>query len=312
MPTSRPSQVENGKAFEYAVASAFCDQLNASPESSPDYEHSKRCFAIISSEKQEKFNSSASRSVAHILRLEQARLDSQYKFRIRLNSDREGQRGDVRDVIVEAQDFEIGVSCKTNHDAFKHSRLSGSIDFVSRWGLSSQGCSERYWQIVRPVFNELADIRETSNATARWSDLERVPERFYWPVLDAFEDELLRLSGQGSESAPQVTRNLVTYLVGSKDFYKVIDRSRNNVVEILAFNFNETLSVSRTRLPEHVIGIDRLNGGQYSKTVRLTRGFTFNFRIHSASSRVEPSLKFDITAVSLPPTEVYATHLILD
>ena len=98
-------------------------------------------------------------------------------------------------------------------------------------------------------------------------------------------------------------------LVGQQDFYKVIDRSKHGVVEIMAFNFNDDLSVTRTRFPDYVIGVDRLNGGQYSKTVRLSRGFTFNFRIHSASSRVEPSLKFDITAVSLPPAEVYQNHI---
>lgn len=312
MPSDRPTQVENGKAFEFAVASAFCEALEAVPEQSSEYENSKRCFAKIGYEKQDKFKSSASRAVTHIVKIERARLDSRLKFQIRLNGDYMGQSGDVRDVIIQTSDFEIGVSCKTNHDAFKHSRLSGTIDFVSKWGLSAEGCSKGYWERVRPIFSELASIRKDSNSTARWSDLEEVPERFYWPILDAFEDELLRLSGQGAELAPQITRNLVTYLVGNQDFYKVIDRSKNRMVEIFAFNFNESLSVAKTRLPEHVIGIDRLNGGQYSKTVRFNRGFTFNFRIHSASSRVEPSLKFDIKAVSLPPSEVYSNHISFD
>jgi hypothetical protein len=309
MSTSRPSQVENGKAFEFAVAAAFSKHLDATIDWSRDYENSQRCYRMVSLEKQENFRNSATTAVAHILKLERARLGPQSKTRIRLNADREGQIGDVRDILVQLGDFEFGVSCKTNHDAFKHSRLSGKIDFVKKWGLSSNGCSQTYWERVRPVFNELAEIRRSSNATARWSDLDRVPERFYWPVLDSFEDELLRLSGQGADSAPQVTKNLVTYLVGKQDFYKVIDRSRHDVVEILAFNFNESLSVARTRVPEHVIGIDRLNGGQYSKTVRFSRGFTFNFRIHSASKRVEPSLKFDVTAVSLPPSDVYTNHI---
>jgi hypothetical protein len=311
MSTSTSSQVENGKAFEFAVASEFSQRLNSEIESSRDFENSRRCYGAVSAEKRENFKSSASKAVAHILNLEESRLSAQSRVRIRLNGDSEGQRGDVRDILVELPDFQLGISCKTNHDAFKHSRLSGKIDFVAKWGLSTEGCSQAYWSRVRPVFDELAGIRRASNATARWADLESVPERFYWPVLDAFEEELLRLSGQGTDSAPQVTKNLVTYLVGNQDFYKVIDRSKNNAVEILAFNFNQSLSVSKTRLPEHVIGVDRLNGGQYSKTVRLSRGFTFNFRIHSASSRVEPSLKFDITAVSLPPTEVYTTHIML-
>jgi len=309
MLPNKPTQVENGKAFEFAIASAFSAQLDAPIKAGRELELSRRCFEKIEPEKQKRFHRSAVAAVAHILQLEDAQFRPRPRVQIRFNNDREGQSGDVRDVLVEHSNNELGVSCKTNHDAFKHSRLSGKIDFVKKWGLSTEGCSEAFWRRIRPIFEELAEIRSQSDATARWSDLNRVPERFYWPVLDAFERELIRLTGQGADSAPQVTRNLVAYLVGNRDFYKVIDRSKNDVVELLAFNFNETLSVGKTRFPEHVIGVDRLNGGQFSKTVRLSRGFTFNFRIHSASSRVEPSLKFDITAVSLPPTDVYTNHI---
>ena len=312
MSSNRPTQVENGKAFEFAIASAFSEKLDAPIKGGRELELSKQCFEKIELEKKNRFRRSAARAVAHILQLEVGRFGHRPRVSIRFNNDREGQSGDVRDVLVEHSDFELGVSCKTNHDAFKHSRLSGKIDFVKKWGLSSEGCSDDYWARIRPVFDELAEIRSTSGSTALWSHLERVPERFYWPVLDAFETELLRLTGHGAGSAREVTRHLVAYLVGTQDFYKVIDRSKSGAVEVLAFNFNETLSVVKTRFPELVIGVDRLNGGQYSKTVRLSRGFTFNFRIHSASSRVEPSLKFDITAVSLPPSEVYTSHLMLD
>lgn len=312
MPSDRPTQVENGKAFEFAIASAFSQQLDSPIKAGRELELSKRCFEKIELKKQKRFHRSAVTAVAHILQLEDARFGPRPRVRIRFNNDREGQSGDVRDVIVEHSDIELGVSCKTNHDAFKHSRLSSKIDFVKKWGLSSEGCSDAYWTRIRPVFVELAEIRSASESTALWSRLERVPERFYWPVLDAFETELLRLTGHGAGSAREVTRRLVAYLVGNQDFYKVIDRSKNGSVEVLAFNFNGTLSVVKTRFPELVIGVDRLNGGQYSKTVRLSRGFTFNFRIHSASSRVESSLKFDVTAVSLPPSEVYTSHLMLD
>jgi hypothetical protein len=54
--------------------------------------------------------------------------------------------------------------------------------------------------------------------------------------------------------------------------------------------------------------IDTKNGGQYSKTVVLNHGYSFNFRIHNKSKRVEPSLAFDVQAIGLPP-EIY-THTI--
>ena len=62
-----------------------------------------------------------------------------------------------------------------------------------------------------------------------------------------------------------------------------------------------TLATAHTPLPHRIIAIERVNGGRYSKTVVFNQGYSINFRIHNASSKVEPSLKFDIKAVGLPP-----------
>lgn len=301
------SQVTNGKAFEYAVANELQKQLATQVRSGPEVDICKNAFHSVGSEFQTSLSASAELAVKHVLELEHTKLAAATIEEIWIANDNRGQHGDVRDVVVETSAGPIGISCKNNHAAFKHSRLSGRLDFVKKWGLDEAGCSDTYWSQVRPIFSELESIRKHSNATARWSDLPDVPSRFYWPVLDAFENELIRLSSPSSPIAATVSKNLVMYVVGQLDFYKVIRRPRN--VTVQGFNFNGTLSTDRTRGPSHVIGIDKLNGGQYSKTVRLNRGFTFNFRIHNASSRVEPSLKFDITAISLPPTEIYVNHL---
>jgi hypothetical protein len=241
------------------------------------------------------------------LEKESKNLSSMHPQSVWVAGDSLGQKGDVRDVVIKCKEAEIGISCKTNHDAFKHSRLSGKADFVKTWGLDPAGCSSEYWAAVKPLFAELTQIRKDSGAKALWSDQKDVPERFYWKVLDAFEAEILRLTAADAPRASEVSKNLISYIIGNHDFYKVI--SRQDQVEIQGFNLNGTLAVSKTRYPEHVIGIDRLNGGQYSKTVRFNRGFTFNFRIHSASSRVESSLKFDVKAISLPPAEIYTNHI---
>jgi hypothetical protein len=39
--------------------------------------------------------------------------------------------------------------------------------------------------------------------------------------------------------------------------------------------------------------------------VTFNRGYSINFRIHSASSKVESSLKFDVNAIGLPVNEIY-------
>lgn len=309
MSNQRPTQVQNGKAFEFAVATAAAEFLGAEIIDGTEKQLSEQCFGLIGDKKRERFQKAARLAVQHVLSLEQRHLSNSTNAQIRFNNDRSGQRGDVRDVIVDINGFELGISCKTNHDAFKHSRLSGENDFVKNWELSSEGCSSQYWEAVRPLFSELALIRKTSNGEAQFKEIGDVPKRFYWPVLDAFETELLRLTGQGHDSSQDVTTRLARYIIGKYDFYKIINRSARKSVEILAFNTVGSLSVPRTRLPDHVVGVDRINGSKYSKNVRLNRGYTFNFRIHNASRRVEPSLKFDITAVSLPPSEVYTNHI---
>lgn len=303
----RQSQVTNGKAFEYAVAIELRKRLGINIRSGPEVNISKDAFDFVGAEFQIALSRAAEVAVNHVLELENKKLAGAILQEIWIASDDRGQHGDVRDVVVETSAGPIGISCKNNHEAFKHSRLSGKIDFVKKWGLDEAGCSDSYWSQVRPVFAELETIRKQSNATALWSDLPDVPSRFYWPVLDAFESELIRLSSTRSPIAASVSKNLVMYVVGQLDFYKVIRRPEH--VTVQGFNFNGTLSTDRTRVPSHVIGIDKLNGGQYSKTVRLNRGFTFNFRIHNASSHVEPSLKFDVRAIGLPPTEIYMNHL---
>lgn len=302
------SQVVNGKAFEYCVAKALAAALGVQIEGGEELGKSQSCFEKVSPEAQGDFIVAARLAVDHILEKEKIKLSVSVPEWVWLAKDAMGKKGDVRDVIVTFRGgSEIGISCKNNHDAFKHPRLSATSDFVKKWGLDQAGCSDEYWSAVRPVFAELKEIKRASGNTTLWSELQDVPSRFYWKVLDAFEKEILRLTAPGAPTAPEVSKRLIAYTIGNQDFYKVICRAEQ--VEIQGFNLNGTLAVSKTRYPEHVIGIDRLDGGQFSKTVRFNRGFTFNFRIHSAGSRVEPSLKFDVRAISLPPSEVYTNHI---
>jgi len=307
---ARQSQVINGKAFEYAVATELQKRLAIPVRSGPEVDVCKNAFHSVGSVFQRALSGAAEVAVKHVLELEHTKLAAATLEEIWIATDDRGQHGDVRDVVVETSAGPIGISCKNNHAAFKHSRLSGKLDFVKKWGLDERGCSETYWSQIGRIFAELESIRKQSKATARWSDMQDVPSRFYWPVLDAFDGELTRLSSPSSPIAATVSTKLVMYVVGQLDFYKVIRRPEH--VTVQGFNFNGTLSTDRTRGPSHIIGIDKLNGGQYSKTVRLNRGFTFNFRIHNASSRVEPSLKFDITAIGLPASDIYINHLRLD
>jgi HaeIII restriction endonuclease len=156
--------------------------------------------------------------------------------------------------------------------------------------------------LIKELFGQLRTIKKESNGKCLWSELGDYQHDYYWPILDAFTNEILRLQSQKG-----IAGDLLSYLIGKHDFYKIISSTKK--VEIQAFNFNGTLSVQKSKLPDSIVGIDRLNGGQYSKTIRFNHGYTINFRIHSASLKVEPSLKFDIKALSFPPREIYNHHI---
>jgi len=229
-------------------------------------------------------------------------------------SDLQGQSGDVRDVLAirSLQKWEIGVSAKNNHRAVKHSRLSNDINFGEKWlGI---GCSEEYFKEIKPIFDGLAIQRKESNATKTWKSLGDYHTTTYVPVLDAFKKELIRLD---KENPGIIAQRLVEYLIGNQDFYKVI--KGNNKVEIQAYNLHGTLSLPfedikpkfkmpKLKLPNRLIEVIYEENSKTTLLVTLNDGWQISFRIHNASSRIEPSLKFDINLVSSPHT-LFTNHL---
>jgi hypothetical protein len=217
-----------------------------------------------------------------------------------------GKKGDVRDVLAIRllQKWEIGVSAKNNHHAVKHSRLSSSIDFGEKWfGIK---VSKNYFDKVTPIFNNLEIIRRESNATKKWSELGDYHSDVYVPILKAFIEELKTLQ---KENPNKVASNLVAYLVGNRDFYKVV--KGKNKVEIHAYNINGTLNLPfkdvqpkyktpKVPLPTEIIDIDFKTDSDTTAIVTMDNDWTLSFRIHNASSRVESSLKFDINLLKSP------------
>ena len=139
----------------------------------------------------------------------------------------------------------------------------------------------------------------------------------YLPILDAFRKELLRLD---KENPSIVAENLVQYLIGNQDFYKVI--KGKNKVEIQAYNLHGTLNlpfekikpkskIPKLKLPTRLIEIVYQENSTTTLLVSLNEGWQISFRIHNASSRVEPSLKFDINLVSAPRT-LFTNHIFVN
>jgi HaeIII restriction endonuclease len=307
------SQTINGKAFEYALLKEFLERLKAvttvSVVESDPYKTALKCFLSFEEKEQSHYTLVASFAVNFLLDIE-PRLSNGISdkdiLQFEIVSDKEGQTGDVRDVLAirSLQKWEIGISAKNNHRAVKHSRLSNDIDFGQKW--LGFPCSAEYFKEVKPIFDNLAKLRTASKATQKWDTLGDYHTSVYVPILDAFKKELLRLD---KENPGVVAEHLIEYLIGNQDFYKVIKGS--NKVEIQAYNLHGTLNLSfenvkpkakvpRLKLPNRLIEVVYQENSKTTLLVTLNEGWQISFRIHNASSRIEPSLKFDINLVSAP------------
>ena len=316
-------QTQNGKAFEYALLNSFLERLqvltSVSVVESEPYKTAKKCFESFNQTEKGLYNLNASFAVNFLIDLEPRLsngIDKTDILQLEIVSDKQGQIGDVRDVLAirSLQKWEIGISAKNNHRAVKHSRLSNDINFGEKWlGFS---CSQNYFSEIKPIFDELAKLRTASKATQKWSTLGDYHPTVYVPILDAFKKELLRLD---LENPGIVAQKLVEYLIGNQDFYKVI--KGKNKVEIQAYNLHGTLNlpfktikpklkIQKLKLPNRLIEVVYQENSQTTLLVTLTEGWQISFRIHNASSRIEPSLKFDINLVSAPHT-LFANHLTL-
>ncbi len=139
-----------------------------------------------------------------------------------------------------------------------------------------------------------------------WRSLGDYHTSVYIPILNSFKKELIFLD---SENPGVVAKKLVEYLLGKKDFYKII--KSNKKVEIQAYNLHGTLNqpfkkikpkakIQKLKLPNKIIDISFQEGSKTTLNVTLNEGWQISFRIHNASSRIEPSLKFDINLISTP------------
>lgn len=221
-----------------------------------------------------------------------------------INKDSEAEGGDVRDIVITRKSirWDIGLSMKHNHFAAKHSRLSPKIDFGAKWyGVS---CADSYWNKVQPIFENLKVLK---NKKFAWHDMTNKEDEVYVPILSAFVDELSR-AYQNDNTIPA---RLISYLLGIRDFYKVVAIDNKQITEFQSFNLRgelnkngrnskATLIIPQADLPTEIIKIRFKPKSQNTVELYLNNGWSLSFRIHNASTIVEPSLKFDVQFLGVP------------
>jgi hypothetical protein len=152
----------NGKAYEYACVLALQDivspirPITIIKNDSLGIAKNRYENDISASEKSEMLLSAKS-GIKAIIEMEPKIIeDGTDELSVSLQPDNVAtDLGDICDVLIIRRDiaWEIGVSVKHNHAAFKHSRLSAQLDFGNIW--VGVPCSQDYFDAVRPIFELL-------------------------------------------------------------------------------------------------------------------------------------------------------------
>lgn len=306
------TQTIRGKSFEFACLNSIYLNLGENSHGvevvqDESFNLARNAFLGLNESLRQTMSLAANTATRLIMQLEPQILNplGNNPLILQIQPDSIGQAGDVRDVLImrRQNNWEIGISCKHNHYAAKHNRLSYTIDFGLDWfGLP---CTEDYFNEIEPIFTELRELRESG---VLWGEVENKHQRFYVTLLQAFINELNRLYENHGEVVPQ---RFLAYLLGRNDFYKVIANDRSRTTEIQAYCINGTLNapagdirptfrVNRVVLPSKFYNIDFRENSTTTINIVCDHGWAISARIHSAESLVNTSLKFDIQLVGLP------------
>ena len=300
---------DQGRAYEYICLLTLNEEINkirkAEIEYNSAYQAAEHAWNLVDEAFQSILKQSAKAAVETIFDMEPMIIEeSNDILKLKIQIDAKGEEGDVRDIVISRSDvkWEIGLSIKHNHFAVKHSRLGGRLDFGDRWfGIP---CSQEYWNDIKPIFDYLTEQKSQGK---KWSELPAKENAVYIPLLQAFKNEILRSNSQNSN----VPKKMVEYLLGEFDFYKIISIDSRRITQIQTYNLHGTLNqasrvikpkieVPVACLPTRIVSLDFKPDSTNTVELYMDGGWQFSFRIHNASTLVEPSLKFDIQIIGMP------------
>lgn len=298
-----------GRAYEFAWINILQKTLQSKRKTkiieNSSLDANKKAWNEIDNNLQQLFLLSAEAAVNTILELEPRIIeDDNDELLLEFQKDSSGISGDVRDIIIKRNDieWEVGLSIKHNHEAIKHSRLSYKLDFGAEWfGIP---CSENYWKTIKPIFDKLIYAKRMGK---KWSDIKDKEDSVYIPLLNAFIKEINKTYTIDST----ISQKMIEYLIGTNDYYKIVSNDKKHLTVIHTFNVHNTLnkpskikisaiSVPVLKLPTELIALKFKTGSKNTVEMYLNNGWQLSFRIHNASTKVEPSLKFDIQFIGMP------------
>lgn len=311
----------NGKAFEYACLQALVNRFKAEGKNinildNKPFKTAKASFLTVSSSERIKLVDASNTAINLLIPLEPRILGGNGMAQIEISADSiaRGKTGDVRDVICVRDDengWKIGISCKHNHEALRHPRITESKDFGFDWmGIR---CSEHFIKTITPITDSLIKF---GNGDILWKSIDHKWDRYYVPILHAYLDEIKYMC----ENNPDVPEKLLSYFFGANDFYKVIMKSKSRTTTIEGFNMHGTLNmpcgknramikVPLIKMPTRLIDATFKRKSKTTLILTFDGGWSISMRLHNKDDVAKPtSLAWDVNLVGFPTSTYVNTH----
>lgn len=288
---SKGLQDIHGAAWECAVIMNLDQQLNAggincSILKDDNFLKLEDKFKQVSSHEKQKFESQGEKAAKKIIELEQLiRRCSDRNVELLSQCDLAGHSGDVRDIIVKSDSFSVGISCKNNHEAVKHPRLSVDTDFAKKWFNSTTPCSQEYFKKSKEIFDQLNNF--IGQAWAISFSQEDKFSKIYEPFLSVFVSEFV----SKIKEEPKNISEFIATIIGKYDFYTLIKKDVGKLLKIVPMNLYGTLKANKILLPSRFVNGE--SKGCHA-TLKFDNGWIFDFRVKNGETKIKKSLKFDV------------------
>ena len=307
-----------GKAFEYACMMSIYEYVrdagaDVSMVASPALNTAQRAFDSLDADDQEEMKDAADTAVGLIVPLEPQLLNGDDTLELAIASDAVaiGADGDVRDVLCMRPDWCIGLSCKHNHEALRHPRITEGKDFGRDW--MRIPCSREFIDEITPITDSLISYGRNR---VQWNTIPNKQQDYYYPILSAYLDEIRRMCNANAD----VPARLLHYFFGANDFYKVVMKSSEESTTIEGFNMSGTLNqpcgrirprtrVPLLRMPTRLLDADFKSGSMTTIVLAFDGGWTISMRLHNKDRIARPtSLAWDVNLIGLPTGTYMNTH----
>lgn len=349
--------VISGKAFEYATLIEMYRELtengwdarNIEIVKDKNYKNIERSYQIIQGSDEDLDDAAAietihietmlnnynraARVAAMYLRMVEPVLSSNKELYgvLKAMPDNAGTKGDVRDIdfmIFEDKDHlksivDIGISCKNNHEAVKHPRITEDPDFAKAWTSGEFKCSNKFITEMKEIFKR---IDQYAKKYEKWSAVDDKMDVIYYPIINLFAKEIKRLGVVGGnanekkrEAAKNFTKAFFEYMFGTQDFYKFIKDDIANATKVYPYNMHGSLmrpfdgnrnnqAVQTITMPEEIVEV-RIKPKSKTTIEVYFDQWIVSMRLHNADTKItKTSLKFDVQ-IKAQPRKVMGTIL---